>query len=919
MPADAAPLTAEEKRLEAARTGRAPWRRFGPYVSERQWGTVREDYSAYGTAWDYLPHDHARSRAYRWGEDGIAGISDDAQHLCFALALWNGADPYLKERMFGLTGHEGNHGEDVKEYYFYLDNVPSHAYMKYLYKYPQRAFPYADLVAENKRRTRDDPEYELLDTGIFDDDRYFDVGVEYAKAAPDDILIRITAWNRGPVAAPLDVLPTLWFRNDWAWRPGRSRPSIAIDRAGSDALVLRSDHRDLGAYWLYADPPDAVLFTENETNAARLFGTANATPHVKDAFHDHVVGGRRDAVNPACTGTKAAPHYRRTIGAGERVVIRLRLADLGDLARPFGPEFDATFAMREREADEFYLRVTPFPLPEDMRRVQRQAFAGMLWNKQYYHYLVNRWLEGDVAQPPPPPERRTGRNHEWTHLATGDVLSMPDKWEYPWFAAWDMAFHVIALAMIDPDFAKDQLLLLMREWYMHPNGQIPAYEWNFGDVNPPVHAWAATRVYQIEEKNYGRRDRAFLERVFQKLLINFTWWVNRKDSEGNNIFEGGFLGLDNIGAFDRSKGLPGGGQLEQADGTSWMAIYCLNMLGLSLELAREDPVYEDVATKFYEHYVYIGAAINRMGGRAGGLWFDDDGFYFDALKLPDGRIFPIRAHTIAGLIPVLAVAIGERDSVRVFAEFTQRFRWFAKYRPELLAGIGDITHRGIEQRLRLGLVDTSKLKRILAHVLDEDGMLSPHGVRSVSKRHAAHPFVLDLDGERFVLDYEPAESTTPLFGGNSNWRGPVWFPLNFLLIEALQKHHYFLGDDFRIELPTGSGNMATLWNVTTDLTRRLIGIFLRDENGRRPVNGDRPKFQDDAHWRDLILFHEYFHGDNGSGLGASHQTGWSGIVAKLIQQYGEYALQGRPPHLVERDEIVGRHPEPAPLRSLPGT
>jgi hypothetical protein len=905
-------MTEEEQRLEAARAGRAHWRRWGPYLAERQWGTVREDYSPGGTAWEYLPHDAARSRAYRWGEDGIAGICDDVQRLCFALALWNGADPILKERMFGLSGHEGNHGEDVKEYYFYLDNLPTHAYMKYLYKYPQRAYPYADLVAENARRSRQDPEYELLDTGIFADDRYFDVFVEYAKADPDDLLVRISIANRGPEAASVHLLPTLWFKNDWSWSLANAKPRIALARADAEGAVLAATHRTLEPFWLYCEPPQDLLFTENETNHQRLDGVPNASPYVKDAFHAYVVDGCRDAVNPARTGTKAAAHYVREIGAGATEVIRLRLAPRADLEAPLGPAFDRCFEQRRQEADAFYRRVTPFAMPDDMRLVQRQAFAGMLWNKQYYRYLVHRWLEGDPVGPPPPPPRRQGRNHDWPHLAAGDVLSMPDKWEYPWFAAWDTAFHALAFAMIDPDFAKDQLILLLREWYMHPNGQIPAYEWSFGDVNPPVHAWAALRVYQIEDKMYGRQDRAFLERVFQKLLLNFTWWVNREDTSGNNIFEGGFLGLDNIGPFDRTAGLPGGGELEQADGTSWMAMYCLNLLAISLELARGDPVYEDIATKFFEHFVYIGAALNRIGGTEDGLWSEAEGFYFDRLKLPDGRCIPIAAHTIAGLIPVFAVAVADQDTMASFTDFNQRFRWFGRNRPELLHGLADITHHGIEDRIRLAVVDSARLRRILGHVLDEDGLLGPHGVRSVSKRHAAAPFVLQLDGERFELDYAPGESPTPMFGGNSNWRGPVWLPVNYLLIEALQKHQYFLGDDYRVECPTGSGRMATLWEVTTDLSSRLIGLFLRDENGRRPVYGDAEKFQTDPHWRDLILFHEYFHGDDGRGLGAGHQTGWTGLVAKLIQQYAEYALQGRQQDLGQTQKTAaGRGPRRA--------
>jgi hypothetical protein len=885
------PATAEEQRLTDARERRTPWRLWGPYLSERQWGTVREDYSANGTAWEYFPHDHARSRAYRWGEDGIAGICDDQQQLCMALALWNGADPILKERMFGVTGNEGNHGEDVKEYYFYLDNVPSHAYMKYLYKYPQRAFPYADLVQENRRRTRADPEYELLDTGIFDDDRYFDVVVEYAKASPTDILVRVAATNRGPHPAPLHLLPTLWFKNDWSWSADPNKPRISVAATGDDLTVLHAVHRALPAYTLYCEAPLEVLFTENESNSQRLWNVPNAQPYVKDAFHEYVVGGRIDAVNPARVGTKAAPHYLATVAPGATVTVRLRLCAGEVQGAPLGPGFDATLDTRKGEADAFYRRITPFELPADMRNVQRQAFAGMLWNKQYYRYMVERWLEGDPAEPPPPAPRWHGRNHDWWHMSAADVLSMPDKWEYPWFAAWDMAFHTIPFAMIDPDFAKNQLILLTREWYMHPNGQIPAYEWAFGDVNPPVHAWAAMRVFQIEEKLYGRADREFLERVFQKLLINFTWWVNRKDAEGNNIFEGGFLGLDNISVFDRTSGLPGGGYLEQADGTSWMAMYCLNLLGIALELAKKDPVYEDVATKFFEHFVYIGSAINHDGRMSKGLWNDEDGYYYDVLRLPDGQQYPIRAQTISGLIPIFAAAVADREAIASFGDFSKRLRWFAKYRPELLRGLGDMTQRGVEDRLRLAIVDTERLTRILAPVLNPDLLLSDHGVRSVSKYYRDHPFELRVGNDVFTLEYAPAESTTSLFGGNSNWRGPVWFPLNYLLIEALQKHDAVLGDSFKIECPTGCSDEMTLWQITTDLTRRLVTLFTRGPDGRRPVNGGCDKFDHDPHWRDLVLFYEYFDGDTGKGLGASHQTGWTGVVAKLIQQYAEYAMK----------------------------
>jgi hypothetical protein len=889
-------LTTEEERLEAAHLGRAPWRYWGPYLSERQWGTVREDYSPHGTAWEYLPHDNARSQAYRWGEDGIAGISDDRQQLCFAVALWNGVDPILKERLFGLTGNEGNHGEDVKECYFYLDNIPSHAYMKYLYKYPQGAFPYDRLVAENRLRNRTDPEFELLDTGIFDDNRYFDVFIEYAKREPKDIFIRISAFNRGPDPSRLHLLPTLWFKDDWTWFPSNSRPCIEIDRTDTTGLVLRTTHRKLEPYWLYCSGSSQALFTENESNVHRLYGVPNPAPFVKDGINECIVNGRGDAVNPERKGSKAAVHYAREIGPGAAAVILLRLTDRGDLELPPAAQMMATFHRRKQEADAFYLRVTPYEMPPDMRNVQRQAFAGMLWNKQYYRYLVNRWLEGDADAPPPPEQRRLGRNHEWRHFAGADILSMPDKWEYPWFAAWDTAFHVIAFAMIDPEFAKQQLLLLTREWYMHPNGQIPAYEWAFSDVNPPVHAWAAVRVYQIEQKIYGRADRAFLERIFQKLLINFTWWVNRKDTQGHNLFEGGFLGLDNIGAFNRTSGLPPGSILEQADGTSWMAMYCLNMLTIALELGQSNPAYQDLATKFFEHFVYIGAAVNRLDDHSRGLWREEEGFYFDELRLRDGRRAPITAHTIAGLFPIFAITAVDRERMRAFPGFCDRYGWFAKYRPQLLRGLADLTHYGVDERARFALVDAVKLRSLLVPALHENELLSRFGVRSMSKRHAENPFILDVDGERFVLDYQPGESTTAMFGGNSNWRGPVWFPLNFLLIEALQQHHYFLGDNFKVALPTGTASESTLWEVTCDLSHRLISIFLMDASGRRPVNGTREIFRNDPHWRDLILFHEYFHGDTGAGLGASHQTGWTGVVAKLIRQYAEYVLQSRARH-----------------------
>ena len=897
--------TAEDQRLADARERGVRWRRWGPYLSERQWGTVREDYSADGDAWASFGFEQARSRAYRWGEDGIAGICDEHQRLCFAIALWNGADPILKERLFGLSGEQGNHGEDVKEYWFHLDNLPSHAYMRTLYKYPQRAFPYAQLLEQNRRRDRTQPEFELLDTGIFDDDRYFDVFVEYAKAGPDDLLVRIEAVNRGPAPAVLHLLPTLWFRNDWSWGGSVQRPGITAEAPG---VLLAGRHRTLEDFRLHHDPAATLLFTENDSNARRLWGTPGGA-FAKDAFDDCVVHARREAVNPAQAGTKAAAYQQRELGPGQAWVLRLRLTSEAGLVDPLGAAFDALFEQRRAEADAFYRRVTPFEMPEDLRRVQRQAFAGLLWSKQCYHYEVDRWLDGDPDSPPPPAPRRAGRNHGWRHLDAADVIAMPDKWEYPWFAAWDLAFHCVAFALIDPDFAKQQLLLLTREWYMHPNGKIPAYEWDFSDANPPVQAWAALRVYQIEQKATGRGDRVFLERIFQKLLINFTWWVNRKDEKGNNLFEGGFLGLDNIGAFDRNTGLPGGGRLEQADGTAWMATYCLNLLAIALVLARDNPVYEDVATKFFEHFVYIGDALNSLGGGDDdGLWHEELGWYFDVLKLPDGSRRPMRAITIAGLVPMLAVAVADPALLRGFRDFEMRRRWFTAHRPELLRNITDLGERGVRDRFRLALVDSHKLARLLERVTDPEQLLSPHGLRSLSRRHAAEPFVLEVDGARFTLGYEPAESTSGMFGGNSNWRGPVWMPLNVLVIEALQKHHYFLGDAFLVPDPAG-GAPRTLWQIGAELSQRLIALFSRGADGRRPVYGRREKFQTDPHWRDLILFHEYFHGDTGEGLGASHQTGWTALVAKLIQQHAEYTLQGRPHDAGEELMFGGRQPD----------
>jgi Glycosyl hydrolase family 63 C-terminal domain len=883
-----AKMTVEEQRLQDALTHTAHWRRWGPYLSDRQWGTVREDYSPYGSAWDYFSHDQARSRAYRWGEDGLLGISDNHQRLCFAIALWNGEDGILKERLFGLTGNEGNHGEDVKEYYFYLDNTPTHSYMKALYKYPHQAFPYTQLVEENRRRDRRSPEFELLDTGIFAENRYFDVFVEYAKRSAEDVLIQITIVNRGAESKTLQVLPTLWFRNTWDWSSTPNKPSLQRVFAQNEETIIEAIHDELGKRWLYAQDNPDILFTENETNYKRLFGSPNASPYVKDGINDYIVEGHQDAVNPTQTGTKAAIHYTLSLAPGESKTIQLRLSDTPNLENPLGDEFNATFSTRQEEADEFYQRITPFSLSPDMRNVQRQAFAGMLWCKQYYHYVVEDWLKGDAATPKPPLERKSGRNRNWFHLYTDDILSMCDKWEYPWFAAWDLAFHCIPFAMIDPDFAKYQLDVLTREWYMHPNGQIPAYEWAFGDVNPPVHAWATWRVYKIEQKMYGRSDRQFLERVFQKLMLNFTWWVNRKDVQGNNVFQGGFLGLDNIGVFDRSAALPTGGYINQSDGTSWMGMYCLNMLTIALELAKTNPVYEDIATKFFEHYLYIADAMNHIGDMEASLWNEEDGFYYDVLHLPDDRQIEMKVRSMVGLIPLFAVQILEPETLNQLPQFKKRLEWFVRNRPDLRQNVACMETPGSGARRLLAIVSKDKLKRILEKMLDESLFFSDHGVRALCRHHAEHPYIFHANGQEFRVDYEPAESSSGLFGGNSNWRGPVWFPVNFLLIESLQKFHHYLGDDFKVECPTGSGQMRSLWEVAAELSQRLTQIFLKNSSDQRPVYGGTQEFQTDPHWRDLILFYEYFHGDNGAGIGASHQTGWTGLVAKLIQQLGEY-------------------------------
>jgi hypothetical protein len=895
-------MTKEEIRLADSRARKKHWKRWGPYLSERAWGTVREDYSPYGTAWEYFPHEHARSRAYRWNEDGLAGISDRRQLICFALALWNERDPILKERLFGLTGNEGNHGEDVKECYFYLDSTPSHSYMKYLYKCPQAEFPYAKLVEENRRRDRHQPEFELLDTGVFDEDRYFDIFVEYAKADVEDILIKITVTNRGPEAANLRVLPTIWFRNTWSWgndppRPrlheARPAPNPVIELNPSETNQLRSDTR-----WVHCEGSPQLLFTENETNAQRLFGARNRSPFVKDGINDYVVEGAKQTVNPEHVGSKAAAHYKLSIGSGETEVIRMRLADSDFKETNAFAAFDKTFSLRKDEADEFYATVIPQDLSADAQNVMRQGFAGMLWSKQFYHYVVKDWLQGDPGTPSPPQERQSGRNHQWTHVYNADVISMPDKWEYPWYAAWDLAFHCVPLALVDPDFAKEQLTLMLREWYMHPNGQIPAYEWAFSDVNPPVHAWAAWRVYKIDKKQTGKSDRDFLKRIFHKLMLNFTWWVNRKDAEGMNIFQGGFLGLDNIGVFDRSAPLPTGGYLQQSDGTSWMAMYTLNLLAIALELAKHESCYEDLASKFWEHFIYIANAMSHRGGDRVGLWNEEDGFFYDVLKLPDGAQFPMKIRSMVGLIPLFAVETLEPEVLDRLPDFKRRLEWFIDNRPDLTENLASMRTEGRGERRLLSIADQGQLRRILKYMLDEHEFLSPYGVRALSQIHREDPYVLNVDGTEHRVDYEPGESSTGVFGGNSNWRGPIWFPLNFLLVESLQRFHHYFGNGFKVEFPTGSGNMKTLSDVAGELSRRMTNIFLRDENGRRPVFGNLEKFQVDPHWRDLILFHEYFHGDSGSGVGASHQTGWTGLVTKLIQQssreFGEHEKTGSP-------------------------
>ena len=875
--------SAERLRLEEDSQRLKNWKRWGPYLAERQWCAVREDYSADSEPWTYFTHDEARSRAYRWGEDGLMGFCDRECRLCFALALWNERDPFLKERLFGLTGPEGNHGEDVKECYFYLDSTPTHSYARALYKYPQAPFPYELLRAENRRRGRDEPEFELLDTHVFDGERYFDVFVEYAKAGPNDILIRLTASNRGPDPARLHLLPTLWFRNTWSWGCRHEGCELKPKMRRLPDGRVECTHSTLEKFiWEIdagAEGIAPLLFTENETNVQKLFGAPNHSPYVKDAFHEYVVGRRGEAVNPRLTGTKAAAHRVVSLAPGQEITWRLRLyAEVEKPEKNFGETFDRIFSLRQREADEFFGRLVADDCDDNERRVARQAYAGLLWSKQFYHYVIKDWLDGDPDQPPPPPERKQGRNADWPHLFARDIISMPDKWEYPWFAAWDLAFHMIPFARLDGQFAKDQLNLLLREWYMHPNGEMPAYEWDFSDVNPPVHAWACWRVYKMTGQR-GARDLTFLARTFQKLLLNFTWWVNRKDPAGRHLFSGGFLGLDNVGVFDRSKPLPNG-TLEQADGTAWMAFYCGTMLSMALELAEHDPAYEDIASKFFEHFIAIADAMNNLGGT--GLWNEEDGFYYDQLLAPDSAV-SLRLRSVVGIIPLFAVELIDEKRMQQLPGFAKRTRWFLKHRQDLASQISYLEKKSDDGHFLLAIPTRERLARVLRYVFDESEFLSPHGVRSLSRIYRDHPFVLKTGGAEHSVRYVPGDSDSGLFGGNSNWRGPVWFPLNYLLIEALERYHHFYGDSFKIEFPTGSGQQWTLAQVARELARRLVSLFLPDQSGRRPVFGMEPRFVNDPHWQDLLLFHEYFHGDTGQGLGASHQTGWTALIAKLLE------------------------------------
>ena len=871
-------MNTEQKRLEEFGKNGIPWKMWGPYLTERQWGTVREDYSPDGEAWEYVSHDAARSYSYRWGEEGIGGLSDDKQSLCFSVALWNEKDPILKERLYGLTGREGNHGEDVKEYYYYLDSTPTHSYMKMLYKYPQQEFPYQKLIKENRERGKNEPEFELIDTGIFDEDRYFDVFIEYAKASPADILLRITVHNRGPEDSNIQLLPQIWFRNIWSWQSIDTKPQMSEKNSNT----IEIEHPDLGKMYLYCHQESELLFCENETNLPKLYHTAKISGYYKDGINDYVVGGVKDAVNPDKRGTKAAVRYRLSISAGKSSQIFLRLSNQVK-ASPF-LNFEKTFRSRIRDSDKFYGELQNGIQDKDAREVQRQALAGMLWTKQFYYYNVSQWLQGDQVKPKPPAERWQGRNVDWQHLNNSDIISMPDKWEYPWYAAWDSAFHCIPLAMVDPDFAKNQLVMLTREWYMHPNGQIPAYEWEFGDVNPPVHGWAAWRVYKIDQKmNCGKGDIEFLERVFHKLLLNFTWWVNRKDEEGHNIFQGGFLGLDNIGVFDRSSELPTGGHIEQSDATSWMAMYCLNLMRIALELALVRPVYQDIAAKFFEHFLYISKAMMDCGGQGLSLWDDEDKFYYDVLHLPNNEIIPLKIRSMVGLIPLFAVETLEPDMLEKVPEFKARLEWMLTNHPELANLVSRWYEPGLGERRLLSLLRGHRMKRLLHRMLDESEFLSEYGIRALSKYHQDHPYRFNVNGETYSVQYQPGESDSGLFGGNSNWRGPVWFPVNYLIIESLQKFHHYYGDDFKIEHPTGSGKYLTILEVANELSQRLCRLFLRDEKGNRAIFANNSKFQTDPHFRNYLLFYEYFHGDSGRGVGASHQTGWTGLIAKLLQ------------------------------------
>ncbi len=866
----------ETLRLLQDRDKKKNWRKFGPYVSDRQWGTVREDYSTNGDAWQYITHDAARSKAFRWGEEGIGGISDDRQLLNFSLALWNKKDPIIKERFFGLTGREGNHGEDCKEHYYYLDSTPTHSYMKMLYKYPQREFPYDVLVQENRKRGKRDPEFELIDTGIFDDNNYFDVFIEYAKADTDDLLIKITIHNRGAQSAGLHVLPQIWFRNTWSWGYDDYKPELYLDEEG----CIKIDHRLLGSYYLRSDGRCTALFCENETNTQRLYDSPTVGT-CKDGVNDFLIHGKANAINSLSKGTKAAYNYELDIAAGKSETIRLRLSPQY-LLNPFS-DFETLFAQRLQEADEFFNDLQLKIDNDDKRMIQRQAIAGMMWSKQFYYYDVAQWLNGDPAQPPPPPERKHGRNSDWAHLNNADIISMPDKWEYPWYAAWDLAFHTIPIAIVDPEFAKQQLILLTKEWYMHPNGQLPAYEWSFSDVNPPVHGWATWRVYKIDQKVQGKADRPFLEEVFHKLLLNFTWWVNKKDYNGNNIFQGGFLGMDNIGVFDRSSQLPTGGYLEQSDGTSWMAMFTLNMLRMSLELAKENPTYQSLATKFFEHFLYIAGAMANVGEEGIDLWDDEDEFFYDVLHTPGNHSFRMKVRSMVGLIPLFAVEVIDHEIFDTMPEFTSRLRWFLNNRPDLAKLISRWNEKGKGERHLLSLLRGHRMKKLLKRMLDESEFLSEYGVRALSRQHLESPYEMKVNGNVFTVTYTPGEADSFLFGGNSNWRGPIWFPVNFLVIESLHRFHRYYSDDFKVEHPTGSGKYWTLREIADDLSQRMINIYRKDKNGRRPVFGANEKLQTDEHFRDYLYFYEYFHGDNGRGVGATHQTGWTGLVAKLIQ------------------------------------